>query len=92
MMGLPAGTRIWLVAGHHTDMRSGFQGLAATPSRTIRCPAMSSSFGADAVCDYVMATGKVHVDDTPVDVLQPGKGKPKTGRLWVYVRDDRNAG
>ncbi|WP_413739798.1 IS66 family transposase [Sodalis sp. RH14] len=47
---------------------------------------------ADAVCDYVMDTGKVHVDDTPVDVLQPGKGKPKTGRLWVYVRDDRNAG
>ncbi|MFT4465532.1 MAG: IS66 family transposase, partial [Sodalis sp. (in: enterobacteria)] len=30
---------------------------------------------ADAVCDYVMSTGKVHVDDTPVDVLQPGKGK-----------------
>jgi hypothetical protein len=27
-----------------------------------------------------------------LDVLQPGKGKPKTGRLWVYVRDDRNAG
>ncbi|MFT4466016.1 MAG: IS66 family insertion sequence element accessory protein TnpB, partial [Sodalis sp. (in: enterobacteria)] len=27
MMGLPAGTRIWLVAGH-TDMRNGFQGLA----------------------------------------------------------------
>ncbi len=47
---------------------------------------------ADAVCDYVMNTGKVHVDDTPVDVLQQGKGKPKTGRLWVYVRDDRNAG
>ncbi|TKI01714.1 IS66 family transposase, partial [Martelella alba] len=47
---------------------------------------------ADAVCDYVMDTGKVHVDDTPVDVLQPGNGKPKTGRLWVYVRDDRNAG
>ncbi|TCL03130.1 transposase [Sodalis ligni] len=47
---------------------------------------------ADALCDYVMSTGKVHVDDTPVDVLQPGNGKPKTGRLWVYVRDDRNAG
>ncbi|MFT4464143.1 MAG: IS66 family transposase, partial [Sodalis sp. (in: enterobacteria)] len=47
---------------------------------------------ADAVCDYVMSMGKVHVDDTPVDVLQPGKGKPKTGPLWVYVRDDRNAG
>lgn len=28
MMGLPAGTRIWLAAGH-TDMRCGFNGLAA---------------------------------------------------------------
>lgn len=28
MIGLPAGTRIWLAAGN-TDMRSGFNGLAA---------------------------------------------------------------
>jgi transposase len=28
MMGLPAGTRIWIAAGF-TDMRSGFNGLAA---------------------------------------------------------------
>jgi transposase len=34
----------------------------------------------------------VHADDTPVPVLDPGRGKTKTGRLWVYVRDDRPAG
>ena len=28
MMGLPAGTRVWLAAGR-TDMRKGFDGLAA---------------------------------------------------------------
>ncbi len=28
MIGLPTGTRVWLVAGH-TDMRKGFDGLAA---------------------------------------------------------------
>lgn len=28
MIGLPAGARVWLVAGH-TDMRKGFDGLAA---------------------------------------------------------------
>ncbi|SAL03754.1 IS66 Orf2 like protein [Caballeronia arationis] len=28
MIGLPAGTRIWIAAGV-TDMRAGFQGLAA---------------------------------------------------------------
>jgi len=26
-------------------------------------------------------------DDTPVDVLDPGRGKTKTGRVWVYVFD-----
>jgi transposase len=41
---------------------------------------------------YVLAAQKVHADDTPVKVLNPGAGKTKTGRLWVYVRDDRPAG
>jgi transposase len=41
---------------------------------------------------YVLAAHKVHADDTPVKVLAPGTGKTKTGRLWVYVRDDRPAG
>ena len=39
-----------------------------------------------------MATPKLHADDTPVPVLDPGRGKTKTGRLWTYVRDDRPAG
>jgi hypothetical protein len=38
---------------------------------------------------YVLAGEKVHADDTPVAVLDPGRGRTKTGRLWVYVRDDR---
>lgn len=41
---------------------------------------------------YVMAGKKVHADDTPVPVLQPGKKKTKTARLWGYKRDDRPAG
>jgi hypothetical protein len=41
---------------------------------------------------YVLAPGKVHADDTPMPVLAPGNGQTKTGRLWVYVRDDRNSG
>lgn len=36
--------------------------------------------------------GKVHTDDIPVPVQEPGSGKTRTARLWVYVRDDRNAG
>ena len=30
--------------------------------------------------------------NTGVPVLLPGNKKTKTGRLWTYVRDDRNAG
>ncbi|SPK77759.1 protein of unknown function (plasmid) [Cupriavidus taiwanensis] len=39
-----------------------------------------------------MAATKIHADDMPVPVLEPGDGKTKTGRLWTYVRDDRPAG
>jgi transposase len=41
---------------------------------------------------YVLGATKLHADDTPVPVLEPGRGKTKSGRLWVYVRDDRPAG
>jgi transposase len=43
----------------------------------------------DALRRHVMAATKLHADDTPIPVLAPGNGKTKTGRLWVYVRDDR---
>ncbi len=46
----------------------------------------------EALQDYVLTDGKLHADDTPVPVLLPGNKKTKTGRLWTYVRDDRNAG
>ena len=42
-----------------------------------------------AVGAHVMAAERVHADDTTVPVLDPGRGKTKTGRLWCYVRDDR---
>ncbi len=46
----------------------------------------------DRLEELAMQSGKLHADDTPVPVLSPGKGKTKTGRLWVYVRDDRPHG
>src|SRR5947209_340294 len=32
---------------------------------------------------------KVFADDTTLPVLDPGRGKTKTGRLWCYAVDDR---
>jgi transposase len=46
----------------------------------------------DKLKSYVLSTEKLHGDDVPVPVLEPGSGKTKTGRLWTYVRDDRPAG
>ena len=42
--------------------------------------------------DAVLAADKIHADDTPVPVLDPGRGKTATGRLWVYAADDRASG
>ena len=38
----------------------------------------------------VLQSRVVHNDDTPVPVQQPGKGKTKTGRLWVSLGDAAN--
>ncbi len=42
--------------------------------------------------DEALKADKIHVDDTPVAVLDPGRGKTATGRLWVYAADDRASG
>ncbi|HEX2019640.1 MAG TPA: IS66 family transposase [Aurantimonas sp.] len=42
--------------------------------------------------DAVLTADKIHADDTPVPVLDPGRGKTATGRLWVYAADDRASG
>src|SRR6266852_3047836 len=38
---------------------------------------------------HVFASGKIFADDTPIPVLDLGRGRTKMGRLWVYTRDDR---
>ena len=43
----------------------------------------------EAVGRHVLAGGTLHADDTPVPVLSPGLGKTRTGRQWVYLRDER---
>jgi transposase len=37
----------------------------------------------------VMSSEKIFADDTTLPVLDPGRGRTKTGRLWCYVVDDR---
>jgi transposase len=44
---------------------------------------------AQAIGRHVLRADKIHGDDTPIRVLGGKGSKAKTGRLWVYVRDDR---
>ena len=43
----------------------------------------------ERLCADVFASDHLFADDTPVPVLDPGRGRTKTGRLWVYARDQR---
>ena len=44
---------------------------------------------AQRIADHVRSGEVLHADDTPLPVLEPGRGKTKTGRLWVALRDER---
>jgi transposase len=44
---------------------------------------------AEAIEKHVRRGQALHADDTPVPVLEPGRGKTRTGRLWTVVRDER---
>ena len=41
------------------------------------------------LAEHVFVSQKLFADDTPIPVLDPGRGRTRTGRLWVYARDDR---
>ena len=43
----------------------------------------------DLMVSTVMAAPVVFADDTTLPVLDPGRGKTKTGRLWCYAVDPR---
>jgi len=43
----------------------------------------------DLVVSTVLSSSKLFADDTTLPVLDPGRGRTKTGRLWCYAVDDR---
>lgn len=44
---------------------------------------------AERIGDYARAGPTLHADDTPIPVQDPGRGRTRTGRLWVVVRDEK---
>lgn len=47
---------------------------------------------AQRIESHVLGGEAIHTDDTPVPVLDPGRGRTKTGRYWAHVRDERPHG
>ena len=43
----------------------------------------------DLVVATVLSSSKIFADDTTLPVLDPGRGRTKTGYLWCYAVDDR---
>ncbi len=84
MISLPAGSRIWLVAGI-TDMRNGFNGLASRVQNTLRMTrsaGICSSSGASRRHDK----GTVGRPGRPVHVYQ----RLERGRfVWPVTRDGK---
>jgi transposase len=39
--------------------------------------------------EHLKASTKLFADETTAPVLDPGRGRTKTGQLWAYARDDR---
>jgi len=43
----------------------------------------------DRVTALLKRSGKLYMDETTIPVLDPGRGRTKTGWLWALARDDR---
>ncbi|WP_319022296.1 IS66 family transposase [Pseudooceanicola spongiae] len=43
------------------------------------------------MAEHLMASAKLFIEKTMVPLLDPGRGRTKTGYLWALARDDRGA-
>jgi transposase len=43
----------------------------------------------ECLLDHLRTSPKLFADETTAPVLDPGRGRTKTGQLWAYARDDR---
>jgi transposase len=43
----------------------------------------------ERLLEHIRASTKIFADETTAPVLDPGRGRTKTGQLWTYARDDR---
>lgn len=69
-------TEIYTRSGVHIPRSSMAQWLGICGVRLMPLVALLKA--------YILSHGVVHVDETPVSLLAPGKGKTKKAYVWVY--------
>ena len=73
-----------------TYAREGVEIDATTMADRVGACVVALSPLLDALRAHVLAAERIHADDTTVPVL--AKLKTRTGRIWVYLRDERPYG
>ena len=48
--------------------------------------------GVERIAEQLKGGHRLFMDQTPAPVLDPGRGRTKTGYLWALARDDRRWG
>ena len=66
----------------HRSTLAGWAGKAAFHLRPI----------VERMAEQIKRSPKLFMDETPAPVLDPGRGRTKTGYLWALARDDRGWG
>ena len=66
----------------HRSTLAGWAGKAAFHLRPV----------VERMAEQIKTSTKLFMDETPAPVLDPGRGKTKTGYLWALARDDRGWG
>jgi transposase len=73
-----------------------FERLGLSIARSTMCAWMAQCAEAlrplyDRMKGLALQSKVIHTDDTPVEVLEPGRGETRTGRFWVYLGDPEHA-
>lgn len=68
--------------------RSGFQLSRSTLVNHVVAVAEAMKPIVEAISESVRAAPFLHLDDTPVRLLDPGRGHTATARIWVYRSTD----
>ncbi len=72
--------------------RSGLELHRSTLAGWVGAAAFHLKPVVDRLASHLRESGKLFMDETRAPVLDPGRGRTKTGWLWALARDDRSWG